>query len=111
MSPVARNLLSTLLFAGALVVVLPARAADTDGLDLTIEVLGKNERVDERIVNRIEVPGIRLGARSAAAGIKPGTETASPPIQPPPLERPLGLVRDLTRDALERLRLRQEPAQ
>lgn len=36
----------------------PVLAADPAGLDLTIEVLGREDRVDERIVNRIEVPGV-----------------------------------------------------
>lgn len=35
-----------------------AYAADTSGLDLTIEVLGREDRIDERIVNRIEIPGV-----------------------------------------------------
>lgn len=86
-----------------------AQAADTDGLDLTIEVLGKNERIDERIVNRIEVPGVRRDQQGAESRIAPDTEAALPPVLQP-LEQPLGLVQDLTREALDLLRPRQEPA-
>jgi hypothetical protein len=44
----------------ALLVAPPLFAADASGLDLTIEVLGREDRVDERIVNRIEIPGIQM---------------------------------------------------
>lgn len=33
-------------------------AEDAAGLDLTMQVLGKDERVDDRLVNRIQIPGI-----------------------------------------------------
>lgn len=33
---------------------------DASGLDLTIEVLGRHDSIDEKIVNRIEIPGIEL---------------------------------------------------
>lgn len=110
MKLLTHRLTVSLALAGLLGASLAARAADTDGLDLTIEVLGKHERVDERIVNRIEVPGIRLNQPGRDAAAPPAAEAALPPVLPPPLERPLGLVQDLTRDALELLRLRQEPA-
>lgn len=42
-----------------------ARPADTTGLDVTIEVLGRNDRIDERIVNRIDVPGVDPDGRRA----------------------------------------------
>lgn len=80
-------------------------AADTDGLDLTIEVLGKNEQIDERIVNRIEIPGVRLDAAEVGPGPSAAAESLSPVLQPP-----LGLVKDLARDALELLRPREEAA-
>lgn len=38
-------------------------AADAAGLDVTIEVLGREDRIDERIVNRIDVPGVEVGGR------------------------------------------------
>jgi hypothetical protein len=41
--------------------------ADASGLDVTIEVLGRNDRVDERIVNRIAVPGVDQRASSQQA--------------------------------------------
>lgn len=44
----------------ALLVVAPLYAADPAGLDVTIEVLGREDRVDERIVNRIAVPGVQV---------------------------------------------------
>ena len=45
----------------ALMLCLPAaQAGDADGLDLTIQVLGRNDNIDERIVNRIEVPGVEV---------------------------------------------------
>lgn len=47
-----------LVLGCALASAAGARAADPSGLDLTIEVLGREDRVDERIVNRIEVPGL-----------------------------------------------------
>lgn len=80
-------------------------AADTDGLDLTIEVLGKNERIDERIVNRIEVPGVRLEAPVAEPAPVAVTDSL-----PPVLQQPLGLVKDLASDALDLLRPRDDAA-
>lgn len=44
----------------ALLLAPPLFAADAGGLDLTIEVLGREDRIDERIVNRIEVPGVPI---------------------------------------------------
>ena len=36
-----------------------ARASDAGaGLDLTMEVIGKDERLDERVINRILIPGV-----------------------------------------------------
>lgn len=40
-----------------------AWAADATGLDVTIEVLGREDRIDERIVNRIAIPGVALDRR------------------------------------------------
>ena len=51
-----RGLAGLLLVLGVPVV----RAGDASGLDLTIEVLGRNDNVDERIVNRIAIPGVEL---------------------------------------------------
>lgn len=45
-----------------------ASAADASGLDVTIEVLGRDDRIDDRIVNRIDVPGVAPGGKAAAAG-------------------------------------------
>ncbi|MGQ0619984.1 MAG: hypothetical protein ACT4QA_08725 [Panacagrimonas sp.] len=45
---------------------MTAMAEDAAGLDLTMQVLGKNDKVDDRLVNRILVPGI--GAARAAQG-------------------------------------------
>lgn len=39
-------------------VAMPAWADAGAALDITMEVLGKNEHVDERLVNRIEIPGV-----------------------------------------------------
>ncbi len=80
-------------------------AADTDGLDLTIEVLGKNEQIDERIVNRIEVPGVRIEPAAA----EPGPAAILEPVGPV-LQQPLSLVRDLASDALDLLRPRDDAA-
>lgn len=45
----------------ALMLGLPAaQANDASGLDLTIDVLGRNDSIDERIVNRIAIPGVAL---------------------------------------------------
>jgi hypothetical protein len=47
------------VLGGVLSLLVPvAEAADASGLDVTIEVLGRDDRVDERIVNRIQVPGV-----------------------------------------------------
>jgi hypothetical protein len=54
-----------------------AASADPQGLDLTMQVLRKDEKVDDRLVNRIELPGGRLGARKNARG----TEPPAPPTQ------------------------------
>jgi hypothetical protein len=46
--------------------------ADASGLDVTIEVLGRNDRVDERIVNRIVVPGVGVAqGESSKAPLPP----------------------------------------
>ncbi len=65
-----RGLAGLLLVLG----VPAARAGDASGLDLTIEVLGRNDNIDERIVNRISIPGVELEHL---------------PAEPPPLA-PLG---------------------
>lgn len=65
-----RGLAGLLLVLGIPVV----RAGDASGLDLTIEVLGRNDNIDERIVNRISIPGVDLERL---------------PAEPPPLA-PLG---------------------
>jgi hypothetical protein len=45
----------------ALMLGLPgAWANDASGLDLTIDVLGRNDSIDERIVNRIAIPGVAM---------------------------------------------------
>lgn len=80
-------------------------AADTDGLDLTIEVLGKDEAIDERIVNRIEVPGVPLDQPAADPLASPVTGAVGQTLQ-----QPLGLVQDLARDALQLLRPRDDAA-
>lgn len=49
------------VLGGVLSMLVPAaEAADASGLDVTIEVLGRDDRVDERIVNRIQVPGVDM---------------------------------------------------
>lgn len=53
--PVRVVVLSGVLFSLA----SGALAADAAGLDVTIEVLGREDRVDER-VNRIDVPGVKV---------------------------------------------------
>lgn len=55
------------LAAGLLVMPLHSKADDTGGLDLTMQVMGKDDRVDERLVNRILIPGIGGAARAEAA--------------------------------------------
>lgn len=97
---------SGLLLGLALCLPAAARAADTDGLDLTIEVLGKNERIDDRIVNRIPVPGVQLDPRTAAADAHPGVDPSAVPL--PPLDRPSGVIQDLGRGTLDLLRPRQD---
>lgn len=54
-----------------------AASADPQGLDLTMQVLRKDEKVDDRLVNRIELPGRRPGARAGAQGAGP----PAPPTQ------------------------------
>lgn len=97
---------SGVLLGLALCLPAAARAADTDGLDLTIEVLGKNERIDDRIVNRIPVPGVPLDPRAAAADARPDVDPSAVPL--PPLDRPSGVIQDLGREALELFRPRQD---
>jgi hypothetical protein len=53
-----------------------AASADPQGLDLTMQVLRKDEKVDDR-VNRIELPGVRPGAR----GKTRANDTPTPPSQ------------------------------
>ena len=45
-------------------------AADATGLDVTIEVLGREDRIDERIVNRIDVPGVEVDGRKSAGPLQ-----------------------------------------
>ena len=62
------------VLGGVLSMLAPAAwAADASGLDVTIEVLGRNDRVDERIVNRIVVPGVETDRR--------GAPPPAPPLQ------------------------------
>ena len=46
-----------------------AWSSDAAGLDVTIEVLGRNDRIDERIVNRIDVPGVEVERRTPLQGL------------------------------------------
>jgi hypothetical protein len=45
-------------------------AGDAAGLDVTIEVLGREDRIDERIVNRITVPGVAVDRRQPVAPLQ-----------------------------------------
>lgn len=60
------------LALGLAVLPLQAHADKGGGLDLTMQVLGKDERVDDRLVNRIQVPGIG-GALSREAAAERAT--------------------------------------
>lgn len=60
------------VFVVALMLCIPAvRASDAAGLDLTIDVLGRNDRIDERIVNRIQIPGVPLERAATPAERRP----------------------------------------
>lgn len=49
--------------------VTPARAADdAAGLDLTMQVLGKDDKVDDGLVNHILIPGVGAAAAERAKG-------------------------------------------
>jgi hypothetical protein len=104
----ARALVRLLLLSSFWLLVAPAHAVDTEGLDITVEVLDKNQPVDERLVNRIAIPGIPLStgsAQDAPAASAPAADTLTAP-----LDRPLGAVKDLTRDALNLLQPQAPPA-
>ena len=45
-----------------------AFASELDGLDMTIEVLGKEQAIDDRTVNRIQIPVLGGGAVAAQSG-------------------------------------------
>lgn len=47
-----------------------AWAADAAGLDVTIEVLGREDRIDERIVNRIAVPGVSVDRQQPVSPVQ-----------------------------------------
>lgn len=68
------------------VALLPGTAAPADpqGLDLTMQVLRKDEKVDDRLVNRIELPGARLAGRARAKG--GASDKSDPPAPPTPQE-------------------------
>lgn len=54
---------------GLLALLVPmVLAAQTESLELTLEVLGREDRIDERIVNRIEIPGLRTEPMRDVAG-------------------------------------------
>ena len=82
-----------------------AASADPQGLDLTMQVLRKDEKVDDRLVNRIPLPGARPGAlgRGRARG-------AEPPAPPSPeeyqawVEQYREAQRDRRREACENYR-------
>ncbi|HKY91483.1 MAG TPA: hypothetical protein VJM11_10610 [Nevskiaceae bacterium] len=83
-----------------------AASADPQGLDLTMQVLGKDEKVDDRPVNRIELPGARPGAR-----LRGRTRAGSDPPAPPSPEEYQAWVeqyreaqRDRRREAWENYR-------
>ncbi|WP_420466689.1 hypothetical protein [Panacagrimonas sp.] len=59
-APFATHLLLAATLSGALA-SLPAWSSEAQQLDLTMEVIGKDERLDERVVNRIAIPGVRSG--------------------------------------------------
>ena len=63
---------SGLVVAGGLLLVFArsAGAADAAGLDVTIEVLDRNDRIDERIVNRIVVPGVEVDRKQPLAPLQ-----------------------------------------
>lgn len=73
------------LLAGSLLLGGPfaaAAAADAQGLDLTIEVLGKHDRIDDRIVNRIAVPGVQFDPQAPRADLLPQGVLQGLPVVP-----------------------------
>lgn len=69
-SPRAAKYVAAIAIAVLLSAPMTAMADAAAGLDLTMQVLGKNDKVDDRLVNRILVPGIgtaRGGQRAAGA--------------------------------------------
>lgn len=86
-----------------LAVCFPARAQDAAGLDLTMQVLGKDDRVDDRLVNRIQIPGI--GGGQAAAGERVRAEARE---RQAAREENREARRERREEALERYRERRE---
>lgn len=66
-APLFRHAFAASLLVALLALPLHARADDARGLDLTMQVLGKDDRVDDRLVNRILIPGVGSTARAEAA--------------------------------------------
>lgn len=58
-----------------------ASAGDMDGLDLTLEVLGKDQVVDDRLVHRILIPGLVAQSSSETNGGTSATGTGSDAVQ------------------------------
>lgn len=74
-SSIARKLAALVAIALFSGLSEPASAGDAPGLDLTMQVLGKDDKFDDRLANRIRVPGIGAGisaerAKAAAAAAK-----------------------------------------
>lgn len=85
----ARTCLSNLLLVASLATPALAWGAGTDaqGLDLTMQVLGKTDKVDDRLVNRIEVPGFAQG-RAPNNSTRGSTRKEDAPATPPPPPTP-----------------------
>lgn len=66
-TPVFRRACAASLLVTLLSSPLHAWADDAGGLDLTMQVLGKDDRFDDRLVNRILIPGVGGAARAEAA--------------------------------------------
>lgn len=120
------------LFALSLMLCLPAaRANDAAGLDLTIQVLGRHDNIDERIVNRIEIPGVEVerlpieqqplaavggtvnGVLDAVGGVVEGVVEGVAPLLPllrydEWVEQKKEAEQDRRREARERARERRE---
>lgn len=62
----AARLLLLAAAAGCALTSMSARSSEAPALDLTMKVIGKDERVDDRVINRIVIPGVPAGPVSGS---------------------------------------------